>query len=99
RFSRIFAPPVIIPYNRRVAGDIMSKFTIKVKLQGLEIEVEGTKEDAPKIYQELGKQVGGLLQSPAVLASGNGNAVLEGDVVAADGAGAVRKPRKPKKAG
>lgn len=50
----------------------MSKFTIKLKLQGLEMEVEGTKEDAPRIAQQIAKQLGGLLQTPAVLASGNG---------------------------
>src|SRR5258708_32521801 len=72
----------------------MSKFTIKVKLQGLEIEVEGTREDAPKIYQQIGKQVSGLLQSPAVLASGNGSSVLEGEVID-DGAG--KKTKKPRK--
>jgi hypothetical protein len=37
----------------------MSKFTIKVKLQGLEIEVEGTREDAPKIASQLGKRLPG----------------------------------------
>lgn len=59
----------------------MSKFTIKVKLQGLEIEVEGTREDAPRIASQLGKQIGGLLQAPATLASGNGSSVLEGEVL------------------
>ena|SRR5579872_4261871 len=72
----------------------MSKFSIKVKLQALEIEVEGTREDAPKIYQELGKQVSGLLQSPAVLASGNGSSVLEGEVVADN-----RKTKKTRRIG
>jgi hypothetical protein len=51
----------------------MSKFTVKVKLQGLEIEVEGTREDAPRLAQQIGKQLGGLLQAPALLASGNGD--------------------------
>jgi hypothetical protein len=74
----------------------MSKFTIKVELQGLKIEVEGTKEDAPRIARELGKQFGGLLQSPAVLASGNGSPVLEGEVVTDDGAAAARR-KKPRK--
>lgn len=74
----------------------MSKFTIKVKLQGLEIEVEGTREDAPRIVSQLGKQIGGLLQAPAALASGNGSSVLEGEVVD-DGAG--KKARKTRKTG
>lgn len=79
----------------------MSKFTIKMKLQGLEIEVEGTREDAPRIAAQIGKQLGGLLQTPAVLASGNGGAgastVLEGEVVPDDGTG--KKPRRTRKAG
>jgi hypothetical protein len=73
----------------------MSKFTIKVELQGLKIEVEGTKEDAPKIAQQLGKQFGGLLQTPALLASGNGSSVLEGEAVNdEDGTGKKKKTRK-----
>ena len=76
----------------------MSKFTIKLKLQGLEIEVEGTKEDAPKIAGQIGRQLGGLLQTPAVLASGNGNAgiapIIEGEVTADDGAGKKKRARK-----
>lgn len=76
----------------------MSKFTIKVKLQALEIEVEGTRDDAPKIYQQLGKQMSGLLQSPAVLATGNGNVVLEGDVPENE-VEPGKKPRKPRKGG
>jgi hypothetical protein len=73
----------------------MSKFIIKVEMQGLKIEVEGTKEDAPRIAQQLGKQFGNLLQSPAALASGNGSSVIEGDIVNDDGAG--KKPKKARK--
>ena len=74
----------------------MSKFSIKVKLQGLEIEVEGTKEDAPRIAQQIGKQFGGLLQAPATLASGNGAVTVEGEVT---NDGAEKKTRKARKAG
>jgi hypothetical protein len=73
----------------------MSKFTIKVKLQGLEIEVEGTREDAPRIASQLGKQIGGLLQAPATLASGNGSSVLEAEVIPEDGAGKKKRIKKP----
>lgn len=78
----------------------MSKFTVRVKLQGLEIEVDGTKEDAPRIAQKLGQQFGGLLQAPAILAGTNGNAgtalVIEGDASSHENgsSGARRKPRK-----
>jgi len=74
----------------------MSKFAIKIELQGLKIEVEGAREDAPRIAQQIGKQVGGLLQAPATLASGNGNLVLEGEV---DDNGGGRKTRTPRKTG
>lgn len=47
----------------------MSKFMVKIKLKELEIEVEGSSQDAPKISQQIGKQIGGLLQ-PALLAPG-----------------------------
>jgi hypothetical protein len=73
----------------------MSKFTIKVKLQGLEIEVEGTREDAPKIAGQLGKQIGGLLQAPAALASGNGATTIDAEVVEPDnGTGKKKKGKK-----
>jgi hypothetical protein len=63
----------------------MSKFTVKVelqgyevKLQGLKFSVEGTKEDAPRIAQQIEKQLSGMIHpptvmAPAALASGNGH--------------------------
>jgi hypothetical protein len=52
----------------------MSKFTVKlelegyeVKLQGLKVSVEGTKEDAPKIAQQIERQLSGMIQAPAVI--------------------------------
>ena len=79
----------------------MSKFTIKLELQGLKIEVEGSKDDAPRLAQQIGRQLGGLLQAPAALASGNGIAaganVLDGGVESENGAG--KKQRKQRKAG
>jgi len=78
----------------------MSKFTIKLELQGWKIEVEGTKEDAPKLAQRIGQQLGGLLQAPAMLASGNANPgtqPLEGETEA-DGNGTLKK-RRPRKSG
>jgi len=79
----------------------MSKFTVEVELQGLKIKVEGSKEDAPKLAQQIGKQIGGLLQAPAALASGDGNlsgsTVLEGELESENGAG--KKQRKARKSG
>ncbi len=47
----------------------MSKFTIKVELQGLKIEVEGNREDVPRLAQRVGEQIGSLVQ-PALLLEG-----------------------------
>jgi len=74
----------------------MSKFTIKVKLEKLEIEVEGSREDAPLIAKRVGQQMGGLLQ-PALLATGNGNApanVVDAEVETENGAGKKKKGKK-----
>jgi hypothetical protein len=73
----------------------MSKFTIKVELQGLKIEVEGTKEDAPKLAQRIGQQFSAILQPAALLEAGNGNRpTLEGEATETD-----TKRKKAKKSG
>jgi len=45
----------------------MSKFKIKMKLTGFELEIEGSKEDVPSIQQAIGQQLSGLLQPPSGL--------------------------------
>jgi len=45
----------------------MSKFKIKMKLTGFELEIEGSKDDVPSIQQALSQQLGGLLQPAAGL--------------------------------
>ena len=47
----------------------MSKFKFKLKLQGLELEMEGAREDIPLMAQNLGNQLTGLLQPAADMAS------------------------------
>lgn len=47
----------------------MSKFKFKFKLQGLEIEMEGAKEDIPLMANSLGNHLAGLMQ-PASEMSG-----------------------------
>ena len=39
----------------------MSKFKFKLKLQGLELEMEGAREDIPLMAQNLGNQLTGTL--------------------------------------
>lgn len=45
----------------------MSKFKIKMKLTGFELEIEGSKDDVPNIQQALSQQLSGLLQPPSGL--------------------------------
>jgi hypothetical protein len=49
----------------------MSKFKVKLKLQGLELEVEGAKEDIPAISQNVAAQLTGLITPAAGMAGGN----------------------------
>lgn len=51
----------------------MSKFKVRMKLQGLEIEIEGAREDIPLITENLSQQISGLIQ-PA-------GAIIDGEVV------------------
>ena len=48
----------------------MTKFKIKMKLTGLELEIEGSREDVPLITANLGNQLAGLLRPAAAIASG-----------------------------
>jgi hypothetical protein len=75
----------------------MSKFSIKVELQGLKIEVEGTKEDAPRLAQKVGEQIGNLVK-PAMLLEANRTQSAEPNEDAHDGSGS-RKPRAKKAGG
>lgn len=51
----------------------MSKFRIKMKLQGFELEVEGTREDAATISQNIGQQLSSMIQPVS--------GIVEGEVV------------------
>lgn len=71
----------------------MSKFSIKIKLQGLEIEVEGAQENAPRLAQRVGEQIGDLIKPSLLLEAGkNGGATLDVESPADD----KGKPRKRK---
>lgn len=50
----------------------MSKFKVKMKLTGFELEIEGNRDDIPLISQNIGSQMTGLL-NPA-------GAIIEGEV-------------------
>lgn len=48
----------------------MAKFKIKMKLTGLELDIEGSKEDIPLIAANLGQQLTGLLGPAAAIVAG-----------------------------
>lgn len=49
----------------------MAKFRIKLSLQGLDLEIEGSREEAPLIAQSLTRQFSGLLQPATDIVDGN----------------------------
>ena len=56
----------------------MSKFSVKIKLQGLEIEVEGSQDIAPRIAQRVGEQIGALVKPPMLIEMGkNGSQITD----------------------
>jgi hypothetical protein len=56
----------------------MSKFTVKIELQGLKIEVEGSHENAPRLAQKVGEQIGALVKPPLLIELGkNGSTATE----------------------
>jgi hypothetical protein len=48
----------------------MAKFRVSFKLEKLELEVEGSREDMPHIADQVGRQVAGLFQPAAQLVAG-----------------------------
>jgi hypothetical protein len=76
----------------------VSKFRIKMKLQGLELEIEGAREDAAVISQNIGAQLSSMMQPVS--------GIIEGEI-SHDGAvpvqapqiinGAVKKQRRTRK--
>ena len=69
----------------------MSKFKIKTKLQGLELEIEGTREDSSNIGRNLGGQLANLLQPAIKIIDG------EASSAALPPAEAVLPPASPRK--
>jgi len=48
----------------------MGRYRIRLKLQGLEVEVDGTRDDPPGIAYNLSRQFAGLLEPAAQIAEG-----------------------------
>jgi hypothetical protein len=74
----------------------MAKFRIKLKLQGLDLEVEGTRDDLPVIRQALTEQVAGLIGPATELADGEvqGRGALGGATAAAAAATEAKRGRR-----
>jgi hypothetical protein len=49
----------------------MSKFRMKLKVQGLELEIEGSREDASLLSRNIGQQMAGLLQPAGMVLDGH----------------------------
>ncbi len=54
----------------------MSRFRIRMRVQGLQVEIDGTRDDAPAIAHNLSRQFAGLLEPAAH--------IVEGDLEGAD---------------
>src|SRR5258708_4282911 len=78
----------------------MSRFKVRFKLQGLELEIEGSREDAPFIAEQVAAQVAALIEPAARIIEGQ--AVDRGQEAAAttqptaNGGSARRRPRQRK---
>lgn len=48
----------------------MAKFRVRLKLQGMELEIDGEREDMPAITTAVQQQLAGLIRPAAVLGSG-----------------------------
>ncbi|MGA2909105.1 MAG: hypothetical protein ABSE36_15490 [Terracidiphilus sp.] len=49
----------------------MGKFKVHLKLQGLELDIEGDRADVPAISNALSREITGLIQPAAALTNGN----------------------------
>jgi hypothetical protein len=73
----------------------MAKFKIRLKLQGLELEVEGNRDDVPLITESVAQQVAGLLRPAANIVEGE--IVSNGDGGYSEGESTETKPKKARK--
>lgn len=55
----------------------MSKFKIKLKITGFELEVEGSREDVAILSQSVAGQMAGMLQPGALILDAKANEVLD----------------------
>jgi hypothetical protein len=74
----------------------MSKFKIKLKLQGLDLEVEGSREDIPHLSRNLSEQITGLINPAVALATAQPmpTSAREGSLIEGEAVSIAPKRRK-----
>ena len=79
----------------------MSKFRMKLKLQGFELEIEGNREDASVIGRSVGEQISGMLSPSLSIVEGeftSNRSQAEPAVPLLDGTAKRRSQRRTKSA-
>lgn len=61
----------------------MTKFRVKLKLTGLELEVEGSREDVPLLTKNIASQLAGVMMPAASIVEGKATAMLGRDPIPA----------------
>jgi hypothetical protein len=75
----------------------MGKFRIKMKLQGLELEIEGSRDDVPIISHNIGQQMAALLQPAGAIVEGESTSSNQGSTQAISdetGAGRIKQRKR-----
>ncbi|WP_164603536.1 hypothetical protein [Rhodopseudomonas sp. BR0M22] len=74
----------------------MSKFRIKLKLQGLELEIEGSREDASIMSQSIGQQIAGMMGPVGTIIDGSpaSDAASLPSIANSSSSNSARKPRR-----
>jgi hypothetical protein len=70
-FSRNSAILKPWPIFGRKVGSSMGKFRLRLKVQALEVEIDGEREDLPAITSAINRQLGGLVDPVEVAANGH----------------------------
>jgi hypothetical protein len=72
----------------------MSKFKLKLKLTGLEIEIEGDRESAPQMADNIGRQLSQMIQPAALIEAPREPLIIDADYSSNGG----RPPRRRRQA-
>jgi hypothetical protein len=67
----------------------MTKFRVKLKLSGLELEIEGSREDVPLLTKSIAAQLAGMITPAASIVEGKAAPMLGRDTIPSSGATVV----------